>query len=82
MTGRKPKALDIPDLPDEFTETKRHYFELCGSGKITYTEIKNYTELTGEVVDARLVMDCEYVYNAIHAGKTVNEVLAAFGYKD
>ena len=82
MTGRKPKALDIPDLPPEFSDVKRQYFELCGCGKITYTEIKNYTELTGEEVDAKLVMDCEYIYNAIHAGKTVKEILASFGYKD
>lgn len=80
MSGRKPAALEFPPCPPELAHQKRQFYELYHGSPLSFTEIDAYCRLTGSAVDARLLRDIEFVYNMAINGKTIKDILAAFGF--
>lgn len=49
--GRPPKELlDQPPFPEDIGYLWKWFLELQGSAELTYTEIKNWSELTGREI--------------------------------
>ena len=80
MSGRKPTALEYPPCPPDFAHHKRQFYELYHGSPLSFTEIDAYCRLTGGAVDARLLRDIEFVYNMAINGRSVKDILAAFGF--
>ncbi|UGO51428.1 hypothetical protein QJV44_gp14 [Serratia phage vB_SmaS_Tlacuache] len=47
QTGKKPKALDVPPLPETLFYLWECFLKLINDGWLSYQEIKAFIDLTG-----------------------------------
>jgi len=66
QTGRKPQQLaEAGDLPEELAYIWRWYYELVSPNPLTYTEIRNWSEVTGNQLrgwEAELIKSIDRIF--------------------
>lgn len=82
MRGKKHHDLDYPDMPGVFIPISNSYSELSGS-ELSYQELKAYRDMTGvnlDWFDISILKDIDYIRKSATNGRTVEQILEAFGY--
>ena len=74
MTGRKPKGLDFPGMPDEFEYVWRWFVRIANAGEVNLQTIESFSKLMRVDIlpdEVGLILDFDLVRRKVE-DETIN----------